>query len=139
MNVIEKLKRLWWIILSFIPFINGFGFIYIGFKNNNKNWVLEGIIYEIPWIFCIIYSQNQNIFEGLFIIAIVVTFISIIRSIWVAIKLFDVYDNEDKYTIRQTVVNNTKVEKGNITQPQKMGCCLCVFLIFIVFAIMAML
>ena len=32
MNIIDKLIKSWWVILSFIPFVNGAGFIYIGSK-----------------------------------------------------------------------------------------------------------
>ena len=139
MNVIEKLKRSWWIIFSFIMTINGFGFLYIGFRNNNKNWVIEGIIYEIPWVFSLIYINNRVILDKLVVIGIIVMFISIIRSIWVAVKLSDVYDNEDKYTIRPTVINNENNSQENDNLPNKVGCCACIFFIFIIFAIIAIL
>ena len=51
MNLTEKIKNSWWVILSFIIFLNGLGFMYIGFKHNNRNWILEGITYEFPWFF----------------------------------------------------------------------------------------
>ena len=137
MNVLEKIKRSWWVVLSFIMFLNGFGFLYIGFKNNNKNWVLEGIVYEIPWLFCVIFGLNQNILSKMLIIAVVVMFISIIRSFWVAIKLADIYDNEDKYTIRPTVVKKPKNPQKNADNITKLGCCLCLVVIFFVFAVIS--
>ena len=139
MNIVEKIKRSWWIILSFIIFINGFGFLYIGFKNNNKNWVLEGIIYEIPWLFCIIYSFNQPIFNKLMVVAIVVMFISIIRSIWLAIKLIDVYDNEEIHTIRPTIVNNEKINQKDKKHSNLASCCGCLFALFIIIAVIIIL
>ena len=100
MNFINKIKKTWWIILSFISMINGFGFIYIGLKYTNKNWVLEGIMYEIPWFF---FLAMISVFGSLpfgfnpitisIILGFIIQFVSIIRSIWVAIKLWDVFDD----------------------------------------------
>ena len=139
MNVFEKIKRSWWVILSFILFINGFGFLYIGFKNNNRNWVLEGIIYEIPWLFYVIFAFKDNILDIFVVIAVIIMFISIIRSFWVAIKLADIYDNEEKYTIRPTVVKKQNTPKENNNSFSKGGCCICLLAIFFIFAIIAIL
>lgn len=92
MNFFGKLKKSWWIILSFIPYLNGFGFIYLGAKAHNKNWILEGIIYEIPWIFCLINLTNVPVISVMIIIAMFIWFISIIRSFWVGILFFKTYD-----------------------------------------------
>ena len=84
MNTLEKIKNSWWVILSFIMFLNGFGFIYIGTKHYNKNWILEGIIYELPWfIYFVIYANygapiGFNITATLVFIALILLFISII-------------------------------------------------------------
>lgn len=136
MNIIEKIKRSWWIILSFIIFLNGFGFVYVGFNRNNKYWVLEGIIYEIPWVLSLIYAGNDLILEKLIIFALIVLLISIVRSIWVAVKLADVYDNEEKYTIRPTVVNNYDEPNQNNNFLSDVGCCLCIIAIFMIFVVM---
>ena len=137
MNVFDKLKRSWWVILSFLGYINGLGFLYIGFKNNNRNWVLEGIIYEIPWLFSLIFFKNKAISQTFVVISIIVLFISIVRSIWVAIKLADIYENEEKYTIRQTNVGKQK-EKDLSKNLSLNMCCLCVGVVVIVFALMTM-
>ena len=137
MNVFDKLKRSWWVILSFLGYINGLGFLYIGFKNNNRDWVLEGIIYEIPWLFTLIFFKNEALSQTFVVISLIVLFISVVRSIWVAIKLADIYDNEEKYTIRQTNVGKQKDKELNKNLSAKM-CCLCIGVIFIVFALMAM-
>ena len=137
MNIFDKLKRSWWVILSFLGYINGLGFLYIGFKNNNRDWVLEGIIYEIPWLFSLIFFKNEAISQTFVVISIIVLFISIIRSIWVAIKLADIYENEEKYTIRQTDVGKQK--ENDLTKNLSVNmCCLCVGVVVIVFALMAM-
>ncbi len=137
MNIVEKIKRSWWVILSFIMFLNGLGLIYIGLKNNNRNWVFEGIMYEIPWIFSIAIQPNDMVIGQYTVVSSVLMLISIIRSIWVAIKLADVYDNEDKYTVRPTVVNNHNKPKENKDSLTSIGCCLCIIVIFIVFALIA--
>ena len=51
MDLTDKIKNSWWVILSFVMVLNGVGFIYIGSKHNNRNWIIEGIIYEVPWFF----------------------------------------------------------------------------------------
>ena len=139
MNAVEKIKRSWWIVLSFIPFLNGFGFVYIGLKLNNKNWVIEGIAYEIPWLFYIIFFTNPVMPSKLVVIALVVMLASIVRSIWVAIKLADVYDNEDKYTVRPTVVNTQKDSDAKVKKSNMVSCCMCIVVIFIIFALVSIL
>lgn len=137
MNAFEKIKRSWWVLLSFILMLNGLGFVYIGFKANNKNWVLEGIMYEIPWIASIIVSSNTSVLDVMVYIGLILMLVSVIRSIWVAIKLADVYDNEDKYTVRPTVMANHSKPKQNDNKKTDICCCLCLIAIFVVFAIMA--
>lgn len=65
--------------------------------------------------------------------------LSIIRSIWVAIKLADVYDNEEKYSVRPTIVKNEKKGQGDDKLSTQMTCCGCVFLIFIIAAMISIL
>lgn len=143
MNTIEKIKRSWWVILSFIIFLNGFGFIYIGAKHNNRNWILEGVIYELPWfLYFVVYGLygapiGFNVTGTFILIAIILLFISIIRSVWVAVKLADVYENEEKYTIQSTVLTKQAPKKDNDSN-STIGCCLCLILIFIVFMIIAL-
>jgi len=147
MNVIEKIKRSWWVILSFIMFINGFGFVYIGLKQNNKHWVMEGITYEIPWLIYFVYYIMFNVhavgFQNptgfILTFAGMLLLVSIVRSFWVAIKLADVYDNEEKYTVRPTVMNKQKVAKKNDGFSSWCSCCLCIFIIIVVFAIFGIL
>ena len=139
MNIVEKLKRSWWVLLSALPYLNGFGFVYIGFKNNNKHWVLEGVTYEIPWLFTILLSGNDGMNFIMAGIASVVMLVSIIRSIWLAIKLADVYDNEDKYTVRPTAINNHNNPQRKDGFSFGGTCCLCLIVIFIVFGFIAIL
>lgn len=144
MNVLEKIKKSWWVILSFIMFLNGFGFIYIGLRENNRNWLIEGIIYELPWFIYLIFFGIYDLplfsitpTHLILLLAFILLFVSIIRSIWVAVKLADVYDNEEKYAIQVTEL------KSNPSQDQdspfaSLGCCLCIIVIFILFVIIAL-
>lgn len=141
MNVLEKIKRSWWVILSFIIFLNGFGFIYIAVRENNRNWLIEGIIYELPWFIFLIFGGIYGIpLFGLtpahliFLLALLLLFVSIIRSIWVAVKLGDVYDNEEKYTIKATELKRPADPDSDNPMAQ-MGCCVCIIAIFIMFMI----
>ena len=56
MNTLEKIKRSWWVLFPFTVAFPGFGFIYIGMKSSNNNWILEGITYELPFFFYILAS-----------------------------------------------------------------------------------
>lgn len=91
MNLFEKLKKSWWILFSFIPYLNGLGFIFLGTKTHNADWVLEGVIYEIPWIFVLINLSNEPTVSIMVLIAVLIWFISIIRSFWVGILFFNSY------------------------------------------------
>lgn len=144
MNIVDKLIKSWWVILSFIMFINGFGFIYTGLKHDNRNWIIEGIIYEIPWIFNIIYLliYGFNPFKltpagPVLLFALLLLIVSIIRSFWLAIKLWDVYDNNDKYAQNPTELSNPHKVKQNGKLSSGPVCCLCIAAVFFMFAVIA--
>ena len=91
MGFFGKVAKSWWILISFIPFLNGLGFIYLGSRAHNKNWILEGIIYEIPWIFFIFYINDPlDMASG--VIAIFIWFFSIIRAFWLGILFMKSYN-----------------------------------------------
>lgn len=141
MNLVDKIKNSWWVILSFLILLNGLGFLYIGFKHNNKNWVLEGITYEVPWFFYfIIFSIYGISIPSTVIIAfaLVLMLVSVIRSVWVAVKLADVYDNNEKYTIKQTSLDS-HLNSQNDNDSFNMGCCFCLVCIFVIFALIVIL
>ena len=142
MNLFEKIKNSWWVILSFIIFLNGLGFIYIGFKHNNRNWVIEGVTYEFPWFFYLIMFANYGFSipsTFIFTFAVVLMLISIVRSIWVAFKLIDVYDNNEKYTIKQTNVNHSLNSQNNNTNSSNFKCCICILALFFILALIVIL
>lgn len=143
MNIFEKIKKSWWVILSFIMFLNGFGFIYIAVKYNNKNWLMEGVMYEIPWFLYFIFfglfgnpnASSINPSMLVLLLAVLLLFVSIIRSFWVAIKLSDVYENEEKYTISSTSLNNSHKSSEAKDFNSNLACCLCIFVIFLIFVV----
>ena len=137
MNALEKIKRSWWVLFSLLFYFNGLGFIYIGVIHRNRNWVLEGLIYEIPWIFLLIFLDFESI-SGIYIaISLILMLVSIVRSFWVAIKLGDVYDNEDKYALQTTNLNNQNITQDNSDFPTTLACASCMVLIFVVYALIA--
>ena len=138
MTVIEKILKSWWAVFSAIMLINGFGFLYIGLKNNNRSWIMEGIAYEIPWIFAVIYQYFEPLNHVYFRICLLSMLISIVRSVWVAVKLCDVYDNEEKYRVQTTVVNSTGIASQNNEFPTLSACGGVLLLIFIALAIIYM-
>jgi len=151
MNLTDKIKNSWWVILSFVFILNGVGFIYIGSKHNNRNWIIEGIIYEVPWFFYFalfgIYGLSYPT-STLISLGLILMMISIIRSVWVAVKLGYVYDNYEKYTIKQTNLNtsaknnNTNNNATNIDKKDdnisSICCCICIIAVFIIFAMSAL-
>ena len=137
MNVLDKIKRSWWVIFSAIIILNGIGFLYIGFKNNNRNWVLEGIIYEIPWVFGIIFADFDSLATVYVAICMILMLVSIVRSVWVAIKLADVYDNEDKYAIQSAQFANSSPNQNN-NFPMVIACVSCLILVFLAYALLVL-
>lgn len=151
MDLTDKIKNSWWVILSFVMVLNGVGFIYIGSKHNNRNWIIEGIIYEVPWFFYFtlfgVYGLSYPT-STLISLGLILMMISIIRSVWVAVKLGYVYDNYEKYTIKQTNLNtsaknnNTNNNATNINKKDdnisSICCCICIIAIFIIFAMSAL-
>lgn len=147
MDTFDKIKKSWWIVFPFTVAFSGLGFIYIGMKSSNRNWILEGITYELPFFLYLIastiYSSQVMVvyFVWIFLLA---AFIALIRSIMVAIKLFDVYEMEtprvsatpvsDSNNSRASSAVNKVKEKSNFKE-----CCCCVIVIFAIFALISIL
>ena len=72
-------------------FFTGVGFLIIGFRVNEIKWIISGIIYEIPWIFCIFY-QNSIPDICTYGTAIFIWMFSIIRAFWLGILFMKSYD-----------------------------------------------
>lgn len=71
-----------WFLFSFILFLNGLGFIWIGFHAKKSKWLYEGLLYEAMFI-VFIFLGSQNLSDVGFNIYFITWFISILRSFWV--------------------------------------------------------
>ena len=57
----STVKQTWWPIACAIFGLSWVVFFYIWKKSNEKNWLIWGIIYLVPYIaFCALYNQYQN-------------------------------------------------------------------------------
>ena len=92
-----------WILVVFIPFFNGLGFIIAGYTVNHKRWVDEGIIYMIPFIFMSFGILNDYIIYLFFILWVV----EIIRMIMI-LKTY-----RDKLN---TILDNNNTEKPVVSR-----------------------
>lgn len=88
---IEKSISSLWVLISFVPFFNGLGLVLKGKSTPKKSWTIEGIIYEIPWIIGLLGLAIQPVRFFAFKVALVLYFISIIRSIMVATEPQPIY------------------------------------------------
>lgn len=142
MDTIEKIKKSWWVLFPFTLFLPGFGFIYIGLKSENRNWIVEGITYELPFIFFLLTSAIYTITamaSYYILLMILASLIALLRSIMVAIKLLEVYDKEDSPRITQVSSSGsgeTSIKDKDSNWP---ACCGCLILIFIIFVIITIL
>ncbi len=69
-----------WILISFFLFFNGIGFILIGLRVNEKKWIYEGILYEVPFIVGLLVTSNETLLTIITYILLITWLISIIRS-----------------------------------------------------------
>ena len=60
-SAFSTLEKTFLILLSFIPIINGLTFIYMGSKESNRNWIIEGLVYELPWFLQFLFAFNEGI------------------------------------------------------------------------------
>ena len=94
-SAFSKIVKSLWVLLAFIPVINGLGFAYIGAKEFNGNWIKEGLIYEIPWFLLFLFSYNEGIGTFLAGIGLFFMLICIIRTFMVYFQNRDVLIYDD--------------------------------------------
>ncbi len=144
MNTFEKIKKSWWVLFPLTFIFPGFGFIYIGLKASNKNWIIEGITYEIPWLFyfiaCSMFPARIMVLYYIWLL-LLAAFIALVRSIMVALKLIEVYEKNDTPQISATTVSSGSTTNANNKDNDSKwaNCCGCLILIFIIFAIISIL
>lgn len=142
MDTFEKIKKSWWVLFPFTLIFPGFGFIYIGMKASNKNWIIEGITYEMPWLFyfiaCSMFPAKVMVTYYIWLI-LLAAFIALVRSIMVAVKLIDVYEMNNVPKISTSTSSGTSTTASNKKDSDSNwpACCACIFLIFVIFAIIS--
>ena len=96
---IDRIISSLWVLLSFFPFINGLGFLYVGSKTFRGNWFLEGIVYEIPWIMLVLAFPFHQVAMGLFAASagLVFSIVAFARSLMVNKEYQNILDNEEPY------------------------------------------
>lgn len=82
-TIFQKITSSLWVLISFIPFFNGLGFVYIGNKYANAQWFAEGIIYELPLILGLLTLPNLTVSTPMFIFGTLASMVSIVRSFMV--------------------------------------------------------
>ena len=95
---VEDIVDSLWVLISFIPILNGVGLLYKGKTTPKKSWITEGIIYTIPWVLGFITWGIQPVRSVAFEVAIVFYFVSIIRSVMVATEPKPIYLNRDPFS-----------------------------------------
>ena len=86
-SLFSTIEKVLFILIAFIPLINGLGFVYIGAKRFNENWIKEGLIYEIPWFLLFLFLYHDSIGYIFLILGLIGELICIIRSFMVLSKL----------------------------------------------------
>jgi len=106
-----KIINLFWILLIFIPFFNGLGFIYAGWRVNETKWIDEGIFYMIPFIFLSFTIINNIIIYS----ALLLLIIGIIRAFMIVQpflkKLEEKNSNVKDYSIQYNGYQNKKIDR----------------------------
>ena len=91
-SLFDKIKTSLWMLLSFVPLINGSGFIYIGHKMSKTRWILEGVVYELPWIVGILNFFNYPMAIVSFAFGVFMILLSIVRSVMVNYQYQELLD-----------------------------------------------
>ena len=91
--------------------------IYSGFSNSDRNKVIEGIIYEIPWALLFIAVNNDFLSNILAMIGLALNLVSIIRSIIVnyemeSLSLNVFYENTSQSAIKTPIMNEVAINEG---------------------------
>lgn len=79
-GTLYKALNMFWIILVIIPFLNGLGFIYAGWRVKETKWVDEGILYMVPFILLSFTIYNDLVVYA----AIILWFVGIIRAVLIS-------------------------------------------------------
>ena len=112
----NRITSLLFFIFSAIPIINGIPMIVFGFTNSDRNKVIEGIIYEIPWALLFITVYNDFLGNIFAMFGLALNLVSIIRSIMVNYEVenlsLDVfYENTSQSSIKTPIQSEVEINE----------------------------
>ena len=112
----NRITSLLFFIFSAIPIINGIPMIVFGFTNSDRNKVIEGIIYEIPWALLFITVYNDFLGNIFAMFGLALNLVSIIRSIMINYEMenlsLDVfYENTSQSSIKTPIQSEVEINE----------------------------
>lgn len=125
-SITWKLVNLFWVLFSFIFLLNGIGIIYAGWKSDNRNWLMEGIVYQIfPTALLLLAMINPNSSVGVTLagIYILTWIVCIIRTFFIAGKYLNYMRNKNGnlYNSQQPNSYNYQRQFNNQKYPNDMN------------------
>ncbi len=112
-----KIINSWWLVFPFTIYLNWVAFLYIGVTARNRKWIIYGVLYAIPFIIYLVYTetgQNTSIRSGE---PIDLEYEIILSSVWL-IAVFSIvhaFFLRKEYLIRLEILKEVKkdeLEKG---------------------------
>ena len=103
----------WWLVLPFTIYLNWLAFLYVGVTAKHRKWILYGVLYAIPFIFYLVYTQtgqNVSIINGQ---PISLEFEIILTAVWL-IGIFSIVHAfllRKEYLIRLEILKEVKKDK----------------------------
>ena len=83
-SAFSTLEKTFLILLSLFPFLNGMTFVYMGSKESNRNWIIEGLVYELPWFLQFLFAYNDDLATTFAGFGLLFMFICLLRTVYVS-------------------------------------------------------
>ena len=83
-SAFSTLEKTFLILLSLFPFLNGMTFVYMGSKESNRNWIIEGLVYELPWFLQFLFAYNDDLATTFAGFGLLFMFICLFRTVYVS-------------------------------------------------------
>ena len=112
----NRITSLLFFIFSAIPIINGIPMIICGFSNSDRNKLIEGVVYEIPWALLFIAVNNDFLSNILAMIGLVLNLVSIIRSIMVNYEMESLSQNIFYENTRENIIKTPSMREVEINE-----------------------
>ena len=112
-----------WIIPSIIVFINGLGLMYTGLRVHKRQWFIEGVIYELPYIlFQVIFNDvytNDPMNMTLRMLSFLAISLSLIRSIMIRKTFIQLLKNEKHSDVEDLSTHSSSISEINAIENNK--------------------